>query len=605
MKKILFSLCLALVITSGIKAAGHVVTVIGISSVTCNGLCNGGATASISGGVGPFTYSWAPSGGTSASASALCAGSYTVTVTDMSDMSTAAASVVITQPPALAVTIPAAGPVCSGTCITLNAMPTGGTAGYAYFWAPTSVLTWTLADCPTTTTTYTVAITDMNGCTATAVTTVNVNPAPVFNMPASYSQCAGWAVAIGDTNITGYTYSWVPTTSISSTSVSNPVVAVPTSTTYTVTYTSPAGCTATLTTVVLVNSPIISNTSSVNTSSCIACDGSASVAPVGGSAPYTYMWSTGNTTGTSPSACAGTYSVSITDNLGCTTTDSVTVFATNNVAANFTMVPDSTDAFNFFCFNTSTGPSMTYLWDFADGVVSSLPSPSHMYTALGTYNICLVAYSFVCGSDTLCLAQAVTGVLSSCVALFNIADDTTTADPNALYVYNLSYGATLSYLWDFGDGTTSALATPSHIYSGTGPYNLCLTVDNGSGCTQTYCDMLTNVDSLNRSTGLSLQVIDVPPFQSVVTGISEMSSLQQVEVFPNPFNNNTTFTITSKQNAVYSFEMTDVLGKTVKTITNITDHQFSVSRDGLQDGIYFYRIYSSAGLIGIGKVVVR
>ena len=103
-------------------AAGHVVTIPTFSNVMfCHGLCNGSATASVSGGVGPFAYSWSPTGGTATTASALCAGSYTVTVTDSSDMSTAAASIIITEPAVFSITSitsSAGTTICSGVCTT-------------------------------------------------------------------------------------------------------------------------------------------------------------------------------------------------------------------------------------------------------------------------------------------------------------------------------------------------------------------------------------------------------------------------------------------------------------------------------------------------------
>lgn len=79
-----------------------------------------------------------------------------------------------------------------------------------------------------------------------------------------------------------------------------------------------------------------------------------------------------------------------------------------------------------------------------------------------------------------------------------------------------------------------------------------------------------------------------------------------VIVYPNPFSDNTTFVIKSdKLNELYSFELTDVLGKKVKSKTGISEKQFEISRDGLENGIYFYKIYTAESVIGIGKVVIK
>ncbi|HEY0029706.1 MAG TPA: PKD domain-containing protein [Bacteroidia bacterium] len=697
MKKILlfFLLLFSAIFTT--MGAGHVVSITTTNNATCYGSCNGSMTASVSGGVGPFTFAWSPSGGSSATASSLCAGIYTVTVTDNSDLSTATATATVTQPPVLNATITGGTPVCGGGCTTLNANATGGTPVYTYNWAPTGPLTWTYFVCPSSTTSYTVTVVDVNGCvtsTNTAVPvmpsstvtvpsstsvcrdatvaagifsstpagatyvwtnsntsiglaangtgnvpsfvatnpgaspisatitvtptyggcpgtpnsyTITVKPLPVITVPPSNSACSGGCVTLNASSSgAGSTFLWSPSTYLATVGISNPVCCPLTSINYTITVTDTGGCSANAVTTVLLNGPASSGISATNTTGCAVCDGTISMSPIGGTGPYLYSWPGGASgMGTTTGYCAGTYSVTTMDASGCTLTDSVTVFSTNDVAANFTFVPDSTNAYNFFCFNSSTGPGLTYLWDFADGVVASAASPSHTYALAGTYNVCLYASSALCGDDTLCQNITVTGVLSSCLALFNIADDTTTSDPNALYVYNLSYGATLGYLWDFGDGTTSTLATPSHIYSGPGPFNLCLTVDNGSGCSQTYCDILTNVDSLNRSGTLSIQVIDVPPFQPLITQLNDISNATHVDVFPNPFHESTTFVITSKENAVYSFEMTDVLGKKVKTLEGITEKQFQISREGLQNGMYFYKIYTAETLFGTGKILVK
>src|ERR1700741_600181 len=102
MKKLLL-IIISFLFCLSVFATGHTVSLTTTTAITCYGSCNGAMSATVSGGVGPFTYAWSPSGGTGPTASSLCAGSYTVTVTDNSDMSTATASAVITQPPLLSI----------------------------------------------------------------------------------------------------------------------------------------------------------------------------------------------------------------------------------------------------------------------------------------------------------------------------------------------------------------------------------------------------------------------------------------------------------------------------------------------------------------------
>lgn len=90
-------------------------------------------------------------------------------------------------------------------------------------------------------------------------------------------------------------------------------------------------------------------------------------------------------------------------------------------------------------------------------------------------------------------------------------------------------------------------------------------------------------------------------------GVEELSSsLANVKVYPNPFSDNTTFIIQSnKTNEVYSFEMFDVLGKCIKIMKGISAKEFQVSRNGLENGVYFYKIYSVENIVSVGKLVIQ
>jgi hypothetical protein len=94
---------------------------------------------------------------------------------------------------------------------------------------------------------------------------------------------------------------------------------------------------------------------------------------------------------------------------------------------------------------------------------------------------------------------------------------------------------------------------------------------------------------------------------TVAAEIEEMiNDNNSIAVYPNPFNDQTTFVIRSEaMNESYSFEMTDVLGKTVRSLKNIAEKQFTVSRSGLENGMYFYKIINNEGVVGKGKVIIK
>jgi uncharacterized repeat protein (TIGR01451 family) len=86
----------------------------------------------------------------------------------------------------------------------------------------------------------------------------------------------------------------------------------------------------------------------------------------------------------------------------------------------------------------------------------------------------------------------------------------------------------------------------------------------------------------------------------------EMNKNGSVGVYPNPFSDQTTFVIRSdKTNETYSFEMTDMLGRNVRTAKNISEKQFSISRNELQSGMYFYKITNENGVVGTGKLIIK
>ncbi|MBI3511819.1 MAG: T9SS type A sorting domain-containing protein [Bacteroidetes bacterium] len=139
-------------------------------NVTCNGNCNGVAQVIVSGGTPGYTYSWAPTGTTTSTASGLCPGSYTCTIADANGC-TITQTFIITQPTALSVntsTVPAS---CSSCCDgSASAIATGGNPAYTYVWSPGGQTTATITNqCIGS---YTCCVTDANGCMSCQVVTI-------------------------------------------------------------------------------------------------------------------------------------------------------------------------------------------------------------------------------------------------------------------------------------------------------------------------------------------------------------------------------------------------------------------------------------------------
>ena len=179
-----------------------------VSMPLCNGNNTGSAIANPSGGTLPYTFLWSPSGGTTAIASGLTAGSYTVSVQDANGCS-ATAAVIITQPAALTASIyPPFNVSCNGgNNGSASANANGGTPPYTYSWSNSQ----TTANASLLSAgTYTLTVTDSCGASSTA--TVNVTqPTPIVIVADSIADNGGcngaaWVhVSGGDSN---YTYKW-------------------------------------------------------------------------------------------------------------------------------------------------------------------------------------------------------------------------------------------------------------------------------------------------------------------------------------------------------------------------------------------------------------
>lgn len=281
-----------------------------VTNETCFGSGNGSATVNASGGTGTLNYSWSPVGGISPTASGLTAGNYSVTVTDVNGC-VATQTLNITSPAQVTVVANAsATTVCAGSMVTL----TGSGSATTYAWD--NSVTDGLAFPATATTTYMVTGTDASGCTNTDMITINVNALPTVSANATATNvCAGTMVTLTGSG-SAITYTWDQ-------SVTNGVpFAANTSVLYTVTGTDAAGCTSTDTISVNVNSLPTVNATATATNVCAG----TLVTLTGTGTANSYAWDNSATNGVPFSANNTTlYTVTGTDAIGCSSTDTITV----------------------------------------------------------------------------------------------------------------------------------------------------------------------------------------------------------------------------------------------------------------------------------------
>lgn len=260
-------------------------------TIGCAGGNNGIISVTASGGTGSYTitaggnYSTtvASSGGVS-SITGLPAGSYSATVTDANGCFTVLAGIVVAEPSVFAVTLtPSATAVCLGTTVSLTATVTGGTGAYSYTWTggttPTNGSVVSAVNTPGTRS-YTVAVSDANGCTATQTASVTVNTFPVVTLsglPSTTLSCAQPNVTLQAGG--GGTYAFAgPGLNQANSAVSTAVVSQPGEFSVTVTTN---GCSST-TSIVISQNNVISSVSMGNpAASSVVCVGGSVSVPVG------------------------------------------------------------------------------------------------------------------------------------------------------------------------------------------------------------------------------------------------------------------------------------------------------------------------------------
>ncbi|MCO6499412.1 MAG: gliding motility-associated C-terminal domain-containing protein [Vicingus serpentipes] len=305
-----------------------------VNNVSCSGGSNGNIYTTISGGTTPYTYLWS-NGQTTPTAVNLPIGVYSLTVTDANGCS-AVVDTTITEPPLLNGNIIGTNPICfGGSTGSVSMNPVGGVPPYTYLWAipgnPTTASVNNL-----TAGTYTVTVTDANGCNINRSVTLN-NPPTVTTTIAKTNalcqgSCDGVAVAIVGNGQAPYTYTW--NDPLNQTRDTAKFLCAGT---YTVNIVDNNGCTSQAVTTINEPTQLVSNISSKGNLVCYQeCIGFAQVTASGGTAPYSYSWSNGDTVTTATNLCAGTYTSTVTDANGCTSIINVIITQPTELIATVT-----------------------------------------------------------------------------------------------------------------------------------------------------------------------------------------------------------------------------------------------------------------------------
>jgi len=181
--------------------------------------------------------------------------------------------------------------------------------------------------------------------------------------------------------------------------------------------------------------------------------------------------------------------------------------------------------------------------------------------------------------------------------------------PYEVWVWNLSTGnGAMTYFWDFGDGSTSNVAYPSHVYAAGGPYLLCLTISDASGCTSVYCDSISmdgdgilvgmvledDADgSAARQDGFTINVQN-----PLVMGVNDASALTNAALWPNPTTGDLNLALVTLAGGAVDIAIHDVNGRMVRNerrTASLGRSQFVVNTNALPAGVYTLRAMDQNG----------
>ncbi len=350
---------------------------------------------------------------------------------------------------------------CSGGSVTITS-----SASTSYLWSTGAT---TQAINVTSTGSYSVTITNANGCTAVSAptgVTVNTNPAtPTITPSGSTTFCAGGSVTLTSSAATGYLWS---------TGATSQNIIVTTSGSYVVTVSNANGCTAASAPTAVTVNPLPSAPTITPSGSTTFCSGGS--VTLTSSSGTSYAWSTGATTQAINATTSGNYIVTITNANGCTASSSPTAVVVNPLPGTPTITPSGATTFCTGGSVTLTSTAATaYQWS------TGATTQDIVVSTTGNY---IVTISDANGCTASSAAQNVTVNLLPNTTI-TPSGPTSFCDGGSV---TLTASPTGTYVWSTTESTQQIIVTANGSYS--------VTVTDGNGCSATYSSIAITVYTL-------------------------------------------------------------------------------------------------------------
>lgn len=552
----------------------------------------GSATANVSGGISPYFYSWS-SGHSTATADSLQAGIYTVYVTDSAGCNQfITATISNTDGPAITDTI--TNVTCNGNSDgAVNITVSGGTSPYTFEWSNggTQEDLSNLVAGP-----YEVEVTDTNGCKA--IESIMVNEPGALNLLVSQTSAScgvsdGSAVVNISGGISPYTYLWNDLGTQTTDSATGLPAGI-----YTVLVTDSSGCLDSA-------EAAISNTGAalitIDSISHAGCGGSGSVfiSVSGGTQPYTYTWSNGDTTEDLLNTPGGAYSLSVMSADSCIATVNATIQQTSANPNPICLVTvDTTTGTNLIVWEKQQSTSIAYYNIYKEStqpdvyfLIASVPYDSVSFFTDTFSNPIVRSWRYKIAAMDSCQNESPLSEAHKTIHLF-LGDF-------GSYVYLLwdhyqGFAFTTYYInrysdangWEVIDSMPANLFTYTDTAQLTGNVWYYIEAKHPQGCIATAKSKNFEKSRSNYENRLG------------TTGINNQSTgfNNQLKIYPNPYTGKTNITYILAKNTNVSLEIYSIIGKKIHTLVNENQnagsyqYEFSASELGYSVGVYLLKL---------------
>ncbi len=429
---------------------------------------NGEAIANVTGGTGGYVYLWS-NGASTVSIDNLSSGTYTVTVTDTAgceDIST----VTIDSSTNPMVSINLTNTSCGLDNGSAIAVASNGSGSYSYLWS-NGVTSSSISDLSSGS--YTVTLTDSEGCQDVATVSIEESTNPVASAIGMDTSCGmedGTATGNATSGSGGYLYSW--SNGSTGKTISNLAAG-----NYTVTVTDSSGCTDTAAVVIGTSTSPMAAISATDTT-CGEDNGSATASATSGSGGYSYAWSNGENMATISNLSPGTYTVTITDSESCTDVETIDILDSPELVVAISVTNTSCGENNGFIQLEAVNGSGGYTYAWSNGVTTALND-----------NLAAGNYGYTVTDNADCLVIGTLDILGSSSPLLAVTTTDTTCGENDGTAEASVTGGVSPYTYEWSNGFSSS--SIDNLIAG----NYGVTVTDLLGCTDEFNFTISSSDS--------------------------------------------------------------------------------------------------------------